>query len=78
MQYKLTKEFTNLAETSGIMYASPDCSVEVATGAATPGKDTGFVLHGGCPFPIAATDGIYARACGSHATLNVVAAKLPV
>ena len=78
MQYKLTKEFTKLAETSGIMYAMPDCSVEVATGTAVPGKDTGFVLSGGRPFPIAATNGIYARACGSHATLNMVAAKLPV
>ena len=78
MQYKLTKEFTKLTETSGILYATPDCSVEVATGAAVPAKDTGFILHGGCPFPIAATDGIYARACGSHATLNMVAAKLPV
>lgn len=78
MQYKLTKEFTKLTEVSGILYAMPDCSVEVATGNSIPAKDTGFVLHGGCLLPIAATDGIYARACGSHATLNVVTAKLPV
>ena len=55
----------------------PECSVEIATGTDEPQKDTGFILHGGCPFPFSA-DAIWARASGSHAVLNVVPGKLPM
>ena len=57
--------------------AMPECSVEIATGTDEPMKDTGFILHGGCPFPFSA-DAIWARAAGSHAVLNVVPGKLPM
>lgn len=76
-QYKLSREFTQLTETAGVLYAMPECSVEIATGTDEPQKDTGFILHGNCPFPFAA-DSIWARAAGSHAVLNVVVGKVPV
>lgn len=76
-QYKLSREFTQLKETAGVLYAMPECSVEIATGTDEPQKDTGFILHGGCPFPFSA-DAIWARAAGSHAVLNVVPGKLPM
>jgi len=76
-QYKLSREFTQLTETAGVLYAMPGCSVEIATGTNEPMKDTGFILHGNCPFPFAA-DVIWARAAGSHAVLNVVVGKVPV
>lgn len=76
-QYKLSRDFTKLAETSGVLYAMPDCSVEIASGTDEPTPDTGFVLCGGKPFPFSA-DAIWARATGSHATLNVVSGKVPV
>jgi len=76
MQYKLNRDFTKLTETSGVLYAWPDCTVEIVTDAGAK-PDTGFMLHGGVPFPFAAT-AIYARAAGSSAVLNVVAGKVPV
>ena len=76
-QYKLSRDFTKLDETAGVLYAMPGQSVEIATGTDEPTKDTGFVLHGNCPFPFAA-DAIWARAAGSHAVLNVVVGKLPM
>ena len=76
-QYKLSREFTRLTETAGVLYAMPECSVEIATGTDKPMKDTGFILHGGCPFPFSA-GAIWARAAGSHAVLNVVVGKVPV
>lgn len=76
MQYKLNRDFTKLTETSGVLYAMPDCTVEITTEAGAD-PDTGFTLCGGVPFPFAA-DAIYARATGSTATLNVVVGKVPV
>ena len=72
MQYKLNNEFTALDETSGIFFAKEECSVEIATGSSAPDNDTGFVLKGGCPVSLSSTSTIYARATGTHATLNVV------
>lgn len=76
-QYKLSRDFTKIDETAGVLYAMPGQSVEIATGSDEPMKDTGFVLHGGCPFPFSA-DAIWARAAGSRAVLNVVPGKLPM
>ena len=76
MQYKLSRDFKQLTETSGVLYAAPDCTVEITTAAGAK-PDTGFMLQGGVPFPFAAT-AIYARAAGAAATLNVVAGKVPV
>lgn len=76
-QYRLSREFTKLDETTGVLYPMPGCPVEIATGADTPTRDTGFILHGDCILPFAA-DAIWARAAGTHATLNVVAGKFAV
>lgn len=76
-QYKLSRDFVKVTETAGVFYAMPGCSVEIATGADEPEKDTGFMLDGGYPFPFAA-DSIWARAGGSRAVLNVVPGKVPV
>ena len=35
-QYKLSREFTQLTETAGVLYAMPECSVEMATGTDEP------------------------------------------
>ena len=72
MQYKLNNDFTALSETSGVFYVLPDNSVEIATGVSTPDKDSGFVLPGGQSVHFASTSTIYARASGTHATLNVI------
>ena len=76
-QYRLSRGFVKVTETAGVFYAMPGCSVEIATGTDEPEKDTGFLLDGGCPFPIE-TDRIWARAGGSRAVLNVVPGKVPV
>ena len=75
-QYKLSNEFTALKETSGVFYPLPGSNVEIATGSTTPAADTGFVLHGGCAKTFSGTGTVYARARGSHATLNVTAGEL--
>ena len=31
MQYKLSRDFKQLTETSGVLYAAPDCTVEITT-----------------------------------------------
>lgn len=71
-QYKLNSDFTALEETSGIFFAKDEYSVEIATGSSAPDIGTGFVLKGGCPLSLSSTSTIYARATGTHATLNVV------
>ena len=71
-QYKLNSEFTALSETSGIFFAKEEYSVELATGSSAPDIGTGFVLKGGYPMYLSGTGTIYARATGTHATLNVV------
>lgn len=76
-QYKLSNEFMPLKETSGVFYPMPGGSIEIAAGSTTPVVDTGFVLHGGCAKNFISTGGtVYARALGSHATLNVTAGEL--
>lgn len=75
-QYKLSNEFIALKETSGVFFPLPDSSVEIVTGSTTPKADTGFVLYGGCAKTFNRTGTIYARALGSHATLNVTAGTL--
>lgn len=72
MQYKLNSDFTALSETSGIFYALDEYSVEIATGSSAPDAGEGFILKGGHPMYLSATTTIYARATGTHATLNVV------
>ena len=73
-QYKLSSDFTKIAESSGVFYVMPGQSIEVSD---TAKADTGFVLHGECAKTYASSGGIvYARALGRHATLNVVAGTL--
>lgn len=50
--------------------------VEIATGESTPDKDSGFVLEAGRPIYFSSESTIYARATGTHATLNVVAGTM--
>jgi hypothetical protein len=72
MQYKLNSDFTALDETSGIFFAKDEYSVEIATGSSAPDAGEGFILKGGQPMYLSASTTIYARATGTHATLNVV------
>ena len=76
MQYELKNEFTALSETSGVFYALPEYSVEIATGGSEPDKDTGFVLVGGKPTYFASESTIHARATSGRAVLNVVSGTM--
>ena len=72
-QYKLSSDFTKIAESSGVFYVMPGQSIEVSD---TAKADTGFVLHGWCAKTYASSGIVYVRALGSHATLNVLAGTL--
>lgn len=73
--YNLTKEFTQLTETSGVINARVG-TIEIAT-SAEPVAGEGVILRAGMVLPIAA-EVIYARAVKNPAQLNIIAAtQLP-